>query len=97
MTGPADVQALRAAVAAAAEATAGGKRKQSSAARPNESKATSATPTAVVGSKWGGVDAWCHEQWLTPEEAAMVQRFDPSAPEDTIGFFIAKFEKTCSC
>lgn len=31
--------------------------------------------------------------WLTAEEAAMVQRFDPSADEDTIGFFIAKFMK----
>lgn len=34
---------------------------------------------------------------LTADEAALVQRFDPSAPLDTIGFFIAKFTKTCSC
>lgn len=33
------------------------------------------------------------DKLLTPEEAAMVQRFDPSADLDTIGFFIAKFEK----
>ncbi|KAI3890318.1 hypothetical protein MKX03_028873 [Papaver bracteatum] len=31
------------------------------------------------------------EKWLTPEEAELVQRFDPSASLDTIGFFIAKF------
>ncbi|XP_020590415.1 putative methyltransferase NSUN6 isoform X4 [Phalaenopsis equestris] len=31
------------------------------------------------------------ETWLTEREAELVQRFDPSAPLDTIGFFIAKF------
>ncbi|KAI3845866.1 hypothetical protein MKW92_044579 [Papaver armeniacum] len=31
------------------------------------------------------------EKWLTPEEAELVQRFDPSSSLDTIGFFIAKF------
>lgn len=33
-----------------------------------------------------------YEQWLTPQEAPLVQRFDPSQM-DTIGFFIAKFRK----
>ena len=33
------------------------------------------------------------QQLLTREEAAIVQRFDPSAPLDTIGFFIAKCVK----
>ncbi|KAI8472058.1 MAG: S-adenosyl-L-methionine-dependent methyltransferase [Monoraphidium minutum] len=33
--------------------------------------------------------------WLSPEEASLVQRFDPGAgPDDTIGFFIARFRKT---
>ncbi|PKI31348.1 hypothetical protein CRG98_048274 [Punica granatum] len=31
------------------------------------------------------------EEWLRPGEEELVQRFDPSAPLDTIGFFIAKF------
>ncbi|CAL1394311.1 unnamed protein product [Linum trigynum] len=31
------------------------------------------------------------EEWLKPGEEEYVQRFDPSAPLDTIGFFIAKF------
>ncbi|KAK1302672.1 hypothetical protein QJS10_CPB12g00538 [Acorus calamus] len=31
------------------------------------------------------------EEWLTDEEAELVQRFDPSSSLDTIGFFIAKF------
>ncbi|PKU68557.1 ribosomal RNA methyltransferase Nop2 [Dendrobium catenatum] len=31
------------------------------------------------------------ETWLTQSEAELVQRFDPSATLDTIGFFIAKF------
>ncbi|CAK8538724.1 unnamed protein product [Lathyrus sativus] len=31
------------------------------------------------------------EEWLQPGEENLVQRFDPSAPLDTIGFFIAKF------
>ena len=31
---------------------------------------------------------------LTEAEAALVQRFDPAGPRDTIGFFIAKFVKT---
>lgn len=33
---------------------------------------------------------------LTPEEAAIVQRFDPSSQLDTNGFFIAKFQKVFS-
>lgn len=36
--------------------------------------------------------SWRHEAWLTPEEAAMVQRFDP-AETDCTGFFVAKFRK----
>lgn len=36
------------------------------------------------------------EEWLTPHEAALVQRFDPGGAHDTIGFFIAKFTKTHS-
>jgi hypothetical protein len=38
--------------------------------------------------------------WLTAAEAQLVQRFDPvpgsgsSRDEDTMGFFIAKFQKT---
>ncbi|XP_071707130.1 rRNA (cytosine-C(5))-methyltransferase NOP2C isoform X2 [Rutidosis leptorrhynchoides] len=31
------------------------------------------------------------EEWLRPGEEDLVQRFDPSGPHDTIGFFIAKF------
>nr|XP_043624205.1 rRNA (cytosine-C(5))-methyltransferase NOP2C isoform X2 [Erigeron canadensis] len=31
------------------------------------------------------------QEWLRPGEADLVQRFDPSGPYDTIGFFIAKF------
>ncbi|KAJ4839347.1 rRNA (cytosine-C(5))-methyltransferase nop2c [Turnera subulata] len=31
------------------------------------------------------------EEWLRPGEEEFVQRFDPSSPVDTIGFFIAKF------
>jgi len=34
------------------------------------------------------------EVWLTEEEAQLVQRFDPSGQQDTIGFFVAAFEKT---
>ena len=34
------------------------------------------------------------EVWLSEEEAALVQRFDPAAPTDTIGFYVAAFEKT---
>ena len=33
---------------------------------------------------------------LTREEAPLVQRFDPDAALDTIGFFISKFEKVAS-
>ncbi|KAL5571345.1 hypothetical protein UlMin_020942 [Ulmus minor] len=31
------------------------------------------------------------EEWLKPGEEELVQRFDPSSPLETIGFFIAKF------
>jgi hypothetical protein len=35
--------------------------------------------------------------WLSPEEAALVQRWDPGAgPDDTIGFFVARLRKTAS-
>jgi hypothetical protein len=33
-------------------------------------------------------------RWLSEEEAALVQRFDPAGPLDTIGFFAARFIKT---
>ena len=33
------------------------------------------------------------EEWLTPEQASLVQRFYPCSEADTIGFFIAKFCK----
>ena len=33
------------------------------------------------------------EEWLTADQAALVQRFDPCSELDTIGFFIAKFCK----
>jgi len=37
------------------------------------------------------------DAWLTAEEAALVQRFDPGGTEDdTIGFFVARFRKTRS-
>lgn len=32
-----------------------------------------------------------YREWLRPGEEELVQRFDPSSPLDTIGFFIAKF------
>jgi len=32
-----------------------------------------------------------YREWLRPGEEDLVQRFDPSSPLDTIGFFIAKF------
>ncbi|KAF6165084.1 hypothetical protein GIB67_000668 [Kingdonia uniflora] len=32
-----------------------------------------------------------YEEWLRPGEEDLVQKFDPSSPLDTIGFFIAKF------
>lgn len=35
------------------------------------------------------------EEYLTPEQANLVQRFNPDDELDTIGFFIAKFVK-CS-
>ena len=34
---------------------------------------------------------------LSEGDAALVQRFDPAAPLDTIGFFVAKFQKVESC
>jgi 16S rRNA C967 or C1407 C5-methylase (RsmB/RsmF family) len=44
---------------------------------------TGSVPTADGGRR----------ELLTETEAALVQRFDPAAEMDTIGFFIAKFEK----
>ena len=37
------------------------------------------------------VDTDLHREWLRPGEEELVQRFDPSSPLDTIGFFIVKF------
>ena len=36
------------------------------------------------------------QRWLTEEESLLVQRFDPAGALDTIGFFIAKFQKIAS-
>jgi 16S rRNA C967 or C1407 C5-methylase (RsmB/RsmF family) len=37
------------------------------------------------------------EGWLSPAEAGLVQRWDPGeGPDDTIGFFVARFRKTAS-
>jgi 16S rRNA C967 or C1407 C5-methylase (RsmB/RsmF family) len=36
-------------------------------------------------------------KWLSPEEARLVQRFDPAdSDKDTIGFFVARFEKAAA-
>jgi hypothetical protein len=43
-----------------------------------------------VWSAFGELD---QEMWLTEQEASLVQRFDPAGEQDTIGFFIAAFEK----
>ncbi len=48
--------------------------------------AANSTPAAAL---WSGA-------WLSEKEAALVQRFDPTALE-TIGFFLAKFQKVASC
>ncbi|TVU06738.1 hypothetical protein EJB05_49966 [Eragrostis curvula] len=45
----------------------------------------------IVGS-WERSNKTYTEEWLTEQEAELVQRFDPSSSVDTIGFFIAKFE-----
>jgi len=47
----------------------------------------------VAGPGLAGPDSGNGPAWLTPEQAAMVQRFRPET-DDTIGFFIARFEKT---
>jgi len=39
-----------------------------------------------------GAVAECHWQ-LTEQEAALTQRWDPTGPLGTIGFFCAKFQK----
>lgn len=50
-------------------------------------------PIVLGGPGLTGRDAG----WLAPEEAELVQRFDPGAgPEDSMGFFIARFRKTAS-
>eukprot|EP00249_Psilotum_nudum_P007373 c20508_g1_i3 orf=667-2094(+) len=43
----------------------------------------------------GGLDVFdgmSYKEWLKDDEKHLVQRFDPSGPLDTIGFFIAKFK-----
>ncbi|KAK9088312.1 hypothetical protein Scep_027394 [Stephania cephalantha] len=44
----------------------------------------------IVGCR-DSLDGQSVEEWLRPGEEELVQRFDPSSPIDTIGFFIAKF------
>ena len=48
------------------------------------------TPCPVASSLGGPGLACCG---LSEEQAAMVQRFNPSDPGDTIGFFVARFRK----
>jgi 16S rRNA C967 or C1407 C5-methylase (RsmB/RsmF family) len=91
------------AAAAAAAAAEGGKGSQAATddasnenAHPADVKTNAAA--ADVGS-WSSSSVardCCQQQWLSAAEAGMVQRFDPAGPADTIGFFVAKFVKTCS-
>jgi len=60
------------------------------------SGAPHALPPAESGPGESGKRSWDRYTLLTAEEAALVQRFDPDGPEDTMGFFIAVFEKTDS-
>lgn len=47
----------------------------------------------LIGGQDDGVS---YKKWLREEERHLVQRFDPSGPLDTIGFFIAKFQVEAS-
>lgn len=55
----------------------------------------SETTSASLGALGAGFDALNSHGWLTAQEAAMVQRFDPDDAQgnDSIGFFVAKFRK----
>lgn len=81
LTGPADARALADAVAA----LSGGASAASMAAAGSVPYAAAAGLVSRRGDECAS--------WLSAEEASMVQRFDPSAPADTTGFFIAKFRK----
>lgn len=46
----------------------------------------------LIGFACGGKKlVMLYREWLRPGEEDLVQRFDPSSPLDTIGFFVAKF------
>lgn len=108
LTGPADAQAMAAAMLPFVGPAAGGAAETAAAAPSNGSAASGeaaackepAAAEAADAGSWSSssVAQGCsQQQWLSPAEAAMVQRFDPAGQADTIGFFVAKFVKTCSC
>jgi hypothetical protein len=91
-------------VAAAGAAAAGGGKggqgptsdARSSKADPADMKTNAAGADACSWNSSSVARDCCQQQWLSPAEAGMVQRFDPAGPADTIGFFVARFVKTCS-
>jgi hypothetical protein len=83
-------------VEAAADAAGGGAVDENAVA--NNASAEVAGAAADVGSWSSSSVAFdcCQQRWLSAAEANSVQRFDPAGQADTIGFFVAKFVKTCS-
>lgn len=86
LKGPADAARFAAVLAQVAAQEAG---------TPNSSVLSAAQEAAAVLE---AVSTGQHMNgWLSEEQARMVQRFCPESDLDTIGFFVAKFQKVCSC
>lgn len=86
LCGPADASALLDTLTAAAAAVS----RDGDTPRGGRAAAVaSALHEAQVAASAGADECW----WLSPEQAAMVQRFQPGLAdaEDTIGFFVARF------
>jgi 16S rRNA C967 or C1407 C5-methylase (RsmB/RsmF family) len=109
LMGPHDREQLLRTARAATEQVGGAtgpagvlKGSHSSAAGSQGTGAGAASPDSLSNAALGPVAAAAKTviagDWrLSQEEASMVQRFHPGDPLDTIGFFIARFAKRCSC
>jgi 16S rRNA C967 or C1407 C5-methylase (RsmB/RsmF family) len=86
LRGPADAARFAAVLAQKAAEEAG---------NPNASVVLAAQEAAAVLE---AVSSGQHKDgWLSEQQARMVQRFCPESDLDTIGFFVSKFQKVCSC
>lgn len=99
LKGPADAAAFAEVLAEAAAAASGGGGDGSSNSNGGAKKSSAAAAVVLLAEEAARLVDSGTDSWLSEQEARMVQRFYPQTGQwqrDTIGFFVAKFEKVAS-